>query len=259
MIGIGRIRIGAALAAASFTAALSHAHDIVVFSGTTSGGDIRVSYGHAQDWQPIDNNRLVELQHIARDGAVTDLGPRPDSTGKNLLVPAASIASAPCVIAARYDNGVWTRLKDGTFRNARRQLVIGGDRTLTSTKYAKGQVAPTPSGYAPCNMVVRHRLEIVPMPGELAIPGGAFRVRVLWEGRPLPGVGVEVGDGVTAKKEEDIYKVLTDSDGYAQLTLGTAGWQIIAVDHQSEPDTPAVSDADMHVATFTFYVSDSAR
>ena len=235
------------LCLAALTSLPAVAHDLILFQDPR--GPLAVRYGHPGDWQDVDRPKLLEVvllgpaaapreisSQLVRDGSVYRL----DGTGDEI----------PSLVAARYDNGFWSKLPDGSFRNARRDGFERTEAGLSSFKYAKAWNGRDRSAF---NRTVGHRLELVPAdPATVLRPGGTLRVRVLWEGKPVAGARVEVGDGVTAKREEDIARFETDAQGVARLPLGGAGWQVLAVDHDTPPAVPALADTDRHVATFTF-------
>jgi len=236
----------ALFAALSFST-VARAHDIVVFA--KAGEAVSVQYGHPGDWQTLDRYRILDLEARTAGGAVSSqleaLRFAPDGTAAHVEARADS-----SVIAARYDNGFWAKLTDGTYRNARRTELAGVVEAMSSFKYAKAWIAGDGWRYG-----VGHGLEILPLATPAsAKPGTGFSVRVLWQGKPLAGVGVEIGDGVTVRKEADIPRFLTDAEGVASLPITAGGWQVIAVDHETPSRFPGLADKDRYVATFTFWL-----
>jgi len=230
------------------------AHDILLFANGGADSRVVVRYGHPGDWQEVDRHKLIELDAIGRDGGTASL--------LGVLMPVRNTFEAPLgassdgggrLLAARYDNGFWVKLADGSYRNARRSEVSATVSALSSFKFAKAWVASGRAAGDDYRRVVGHRLEIVPLADPMSIaPGGSLPLRVLWGGRPLAGARLEIGDGVTERREEDIPRHATDADGVAALPVEKTGWQVIAVDHEAPAALPALADVDRFVATFVF-------
>ncbi|MGP8201091.1 MAG: hypothetical protein ACLQU4_16495 [Limisphaerales bacterium] len=51
-------------------------------------------------------------------------------------------------------------------------------------------------------------------------------VQALYEGKPLAGVGLEIGDGKTKMKEEDIPRYQTNEQGIAQVPITHGGLEV---------------------------------
>lgn len=227
------------------------AHDLVLFQDPR--GPLTVRYGHPGDWQDVDRPKLLEVLTMGAANAPDDLSARLVRDGSLYRFDAGS-GEAPALVAARYDNGFWSKLPDGSFRNARRTGFQRTELGLSSFKYAKAWNGRDAQAF---NRAVGHRLELVPVDAASTLKaGGTLRVRVLWDGRPVAGAKVEIGDGVTVRREEDIPRFETDAQGVARLPLGSTGWQVVAVDHDTLPAVPALADTDRHVATFTFLLED---
>jgi uncharacterized GH25 family protein len=227
------------------------AHDLVFHPGAQPDAPLVARYGHPGDWQPIEATKLLEVG-VARGRA---------------LVPAATISpvdgrldiawdrdgSGGGLVAARYDNGFWTQRGDGTWVNARRTAIPEAKAALSSFKFAKAWTGSrgTP-GY---DATVGHRLELSLLddPATLA-PGGTARVQVLWQGQPMAGAQVEIGDGATAREEADIPRFAADNEGVATVPIAAWGLQVLGVDHETDPAIPALADHDKFVATYSFFL-----
>lgn len=229
----------------------ANGHDIVLLANPAATPALTLRYGHPGDWLPVDLMKLVDLDVVDAAGRKTSVRDRVRRDGDNYLGDFGTEVRG-CVIAGRYDNGFWVTLADGSFRNARRTQVGPEVRALGSFKYAKGWIG---DGASACLRPIGHRFEIVPLEDPSAsTPASGFRVRVLLDGEPLAGAGVEIGDGVTARREEDIPRYRTDAEGRVRLPIDHAGWQVIAVDHETVTRTPENADRELIVATFTFWL-----
>ena len=158
------------------------------------------------------------------------------------------------LLTAQYDNGYWVKTESG-YRNTGKREFPEADESLYSTKFAKAlvsleQLAPT--AYA---RVLGHRLELVPQDDPFRVPvGGTLHVLVLFEGKPLEGVGVELGDGVTPQKEADIPRYRTNGEGIAEVPIRKPGLQVIVVDHTAPSRHPDLAAKEQMAATLSFVV-----
>jgi len=258
---IRRAFCGLLLAAtANFVVPVASAHDVwLTFDGPASARRIVVNYGHPNDRPPAFADKVYELVAISRQerrSLVAGL-----SAGRvggiPIAVSRAFAATGPVLVAARYDNGYWTKIGDRDFRNASRRLVPDAADSLWSIKFAKAVSGPR----APWGDAVGHDLEIVPLSDPAALrPGDTLRVRVLFQGRPLAGGEVERGDGVTAMAENDIPRFKTDGDGIASIPIAKASAHLLAIDHRVVPSaTPELAAADLYDATLWFSIPAAGR
>jgi nickel transport protein len=225
----------------------SSAHDLwLTFTGNTSARQVVLNYGHPGDRPPALADKVVELTLIA--------GEERTSLFKGLsfaVVRGAPVAvSQPFtdngrqLIAAVYDNGFWAKGGDGEYHNALRTFVPGATEGMWSRKFAK---AVTGAG-APFDRVLGHALEIVPLTDPAAAsPNSTLRVRVLFDGKPLPKAKLEIAYGRAASEVE------TDADGIAAVAITGGGAYLLAVGHRTAPSSvPAFADADLFGATYGF-------
>ncbi len=221
----------------------AQAHDLVLMPDAQ--GELRVRFGHPHDWQPVDAEKLLEVQTI--DAAGNTTGHRHDTLkrqGLDLLMP--FVGSGPLLIAARYDNGLWLTLpaKDGQpvqYRNASKFMLPEGTDPLLAVKYAKGIVLRVDDDTL-FGKTLGHRLEIIPQQNPLKLGAGeTLPVLVRFNGRPLAGAGVENSDLETKLPEDRIVRYQTDADGMAQIKL-RSGVNLLAVDH-TVPNDGSLGDA----------------
>jgi nickel transport protein len=128
---------------------------------------------------------------------------------------------------------------------------------MWSGKFAKALTGPD----APWENVLGHDLEIVPLSDpDKTQPGHILRVKVLFHGKPLSGIDVEQGDGMTAVADHDIPRFATDADGIASIPVVKAGPHLLVVDHRVTPSaTPDHAEADLFNATFWFNTAATRR
>ena len=187
-------------------------------------------------------NGIACVQPRTHDGPVLPIN--------RLFLSLAPLAGKPgrTLVAATYDGGYWTTLRDGTRLKASRRLVPDARSGQWSVKYAKAAFGPG----APWLRVIGHTLEIVPVevPGPTA---GAIRVRVLFRGAPLPGADLYYGDSGMEPERAGTPAYATDQDGIATVPIRKAGSQVLTVTQTVSPSaTPTLADEDVYTATFAF-------
>jgi uncharacterized GH25 family protein len=96
-----------------------------------------------------------------------------------------------------------------------------------------------------------HRLEIVPLSDPSAVkPGGMLKVRVQFDGKPLPDVAIfalhRKGEKVQRQKEK------TDRDGVAAYRLGDAGQWLIRMVHMRRCPDPEDADWESFWTSLSF-------
>jgi nickel transport protein len=240
------MKLKSALALALASASIAQAHDIVL---VPEANQLRVRYGHPQDWLSVDKSRLIELQVLRGDAAPADAQAALKTQGIDLVAPKAKLGGAQgaWLATARYDNGLWSELQPGAdgkseWRNASGLMVPNPKSTSLSVKFAKAY-----AGSAADTVAFRrragHLLEIVPQKNPLALrPGETLPVLVLFNGKPLPNAGIEVGDMVTKLDEDKIKRYTTGADGIAQLPLRAKGVHMFGVDVE-RPNDGSLGDA----------------
>ena len=231
--------------AATVAGPIARAHDVVLVPETHQ---LRVRYGHPQDWRPVDKAKVIEVHLLRGEAAPTDVHGLLTTQGLDLVAPKARLGGKGAwLAAARYDNGLWAELPpagDGKtqWRNATQLTVPNPRSTSVSMKYAKAY-----SGNAADTITFRrqvgHRLEIVPQKNPLAVRvGEMLPVQVLLDGKPLANTALEVRDLVTAIAEDKIQRYLTGADGIAQVPLRAKGVSMIGVDLE-RPNDGSMGDA----------------
>jgi nickel transport protein len=227
------------------------AHELwLTLSTVDQAPQVRVNYGHASKREAPRAPQLLELIALTQEGRTSlraGLKPAPPEVPPALLAPLGT-KPGRTLVAATYDAGYWTTLRDGTRLNASRRLVPDAREGRWSVKYAKAAFGPG----APWLRVVGHTLEIVPVeiPGPTA---GAIRVRVLFRGAPLPGADLYYGDSGMEPERAGVPAYTTDPEGIATVPIRKAGSQVLTVRQTVSPSgTPTLADEDVYTATFAF-------
>lgn len=246
------IYIASFLCAATGTAS---AHDVwLTTTGDAGQRRVLVNYGHPNDRPPAFAEKIVEIDAIAASGKTSLLkGLASIQDGGISVVATTDVKeTGALLVTARYDNGFWTTGADGEVRNVTKRSVPNAKDSLWSGKFAKLVTGPG----APWQTVAGHDLEIVPLsdPAD-AKPGDSLKVRVLFQGKPLPRARVARTDGVTHLAEDKIPRFTAGSDGVAEIRIEAAGPQLLVAERAQKPSlTPDQAGTDLYNATFWFAV-----
>ena len=124
-----------------------------------------VRYGHAQDWQQVQDGKLIDLLLLRGSEAPQDLRAtlRPRRTDFVLPLPSGR---QPMLVAARYDNGLWARLPavgsaKPVARNTTRVMLPEAATVTNNLKFAKALLV-TADDSVVYKRTVGHLLELVP-------------------------------------------------------------------------------------------------
>ena len=214
----------------------AHAHDVVLMP--IDHGELRVRFGHPQDWQPVDAEKLLELQTIDAAGRVTERHAALKRRGLDLVAPVK--APGPLLTAARYDNGLWLKLpsqpgQPEQYRNASKFMLPEGTDGMLAVKFAKG-IALRRDDETLYRKPLGHLLELIPQRNPLALaPGESLPVLVRFNGQPLPDAAVECSDMAKKIDEDKIVRYKTGPDGVAQVKI-RRGLNVLAIDHTVSND-----------------------
>ena len=250
-------KAGPLLAIGSFVAMRAYADDLwMTLEDLGPKLTAVVKYGHPGERESTDPHRLVELvmtgtQPQSLLGRV-QRGER-EHVGV-LLVSGIQRPEQTELIAARYDNGIWSKVGD-TWFNASRELLPAATESDWSQKYAKALVMGVRASEA-FRHVIGHPVELVPQadPSKLK-KGGTLPVLVLFHGKPLVGGLVENGDGHTIVPEDKLPRYKTGPDGVAQVLIDHSGLQLLAIDYSVPAANPSTTPASLFNATFAFVVA----
>jgi len=83
-------------------------------------------------------------------------------------------------------------------------------------------------------------------------PKDTMKVRLYFEGKPLADAGVEIGDGVTPRAEENIPRYKTDASGVAEVPIAQPRLRLLVVEHATPAIHPDLCDQDVAIATLRF-------
>lgn len=238
------------------------AHDLVLVPDPS--GDLTVKFGHPNDWQPADKERLLGLRTEGDRGApiaAANLVVK----GKNLQMRHVATPGKAALVSARYDNGLWVTLpgaagaKPNYFNTSKAMLPEGGS-SMAAVKFAKALYGAAGDATV-YKQPVGQLIELVPQSNPADAKAGArMKVLVLLNGQPLADAGVEVTDSATTSGEgQPTFK--TDAAGIAEVPIRRAGLNVLSVDYETPNDgkvAPAMKqlpvDKIAMIATYAFQV-----
>lgn len=259
-----RVCVVQAILGGAGLAGVGQAHDVWItfLPGLNDSLRAVINHGHPGDRKAPDPDKLFELRVVGPDGWERPVRPE----GIPQMLEGIPVLVTPLLdtkgetgtwlVAARYDNGYWVKTDYG-HRNTSKVEFPSASESLHSMKFAKALIFSGTSTPSVSGRVLGHRLELVPLDDPFAVPmGSRLRVRVLFEGKPLAGVGVEIGDGRTPKKESEIARYLSNREGVAEVPIVKAGLQVVVVDYFAPSPHPGLAEKDLLVATLSFTIAE---
>lgn len=231
-------KLNVLLLAASFTwIAPLHAHN--VWLEPSKQGALELVYGHAsEELQEYDPAKIRVVRAYAADGSEQSVS-ADASSGRMVIKPVADTA----MVNVEFDNGFWTQIAAATWENRSKRHFDKYLDASHSLKYSKNLLRWHDQFKRPAGMT----LEVVPLENPLkARPGDKITIQVFYQGKPLPGAGVEVlGSDETFK---------TDTHGKAQVALNAnaGGLQEIAAYYRYEVSGHLDANEIAHAANLVF-------
>jgi uncharacterized GH25 family protein len=233
-------------------------HDIWITTKQDEAGTIYaiVHHGHPGDRKTPDPDKLFEFNMLADGQSTRSLLPGIKSASQGgipvLITEPMAKESNIVLLAARYDNGYWVKTQNG-YRNTNKRQVPDSEESLYSMKFAKALIRTNEAAADGYDTLIGHRLELVPLSNPFGVkPGDVLKVRVHFDGKPLSGVGVEAGDGVTPMDEKDIPRYQTNEEGVAFVQIVKAGPQLLVVDYILPSTHPDLANSELYNATLSF-------
>lgn len=188
------------LAAACF-APNAFAHTVWIEPIGEAKGEYRVLFGgHAGKPEKYDPQKLKSVK--ATDAAGRELKVTRSVTPEGVRL---HVDGAPALVLMHFDNGIHTRGASGPSVEKPMNEVPGATRATYAVKYHKTIFDWTPHTTRPMGQP----FEVVPLDPVPPIAGKPLRVRVLQDGKPVPGVRLGRGEEGTASDP------VTDAEGIA--------------------------------------------
>lgn len=236
---LGKLAFVAGVIASLGTATVAHAHGIWF---AQRSNQLALIYGvGADDLDAV--KRLPKVRAVsAYDAAGREVPTQLAPSGPLVLV---NTDHQPAVVAAILDNGLWSKSPDGKWHNKGKDEVPDATVSEHTIKYAvhlRRLNVATP-------VLPSHKLQIVPVVSALPeAMGQSLTVRVLYEGKPVQGAGVQA-DLVT---DPDAEPVKTGADGTATIKLRNQGLNVVTATLATPPAQPTKTNRDEHLATLSF-------
>jgi cobalt/nickel transport system permease protein len=210
---------------------LAQAHEYWVES---KDGNFTLIYGHGANREEFDASKVKSVKAYGTQSQALEI--QSEKRNKGLLIKASE---KPAVILVEVDNGYWSKTiygwKELPKRKASRVV-----EAIRSFNYTKALLAWSDAAKNPYSEM---KLDIVPLknPFELK-PGEPLPVKVIREGKPVPGVEVEGADHAVM--------ATTGADGISQVKIGK-GLQVITVTYKE----PIKNDPDADFFSITTTLS----
>lgn len=231
------------------------AHDVWLTVGRY-GTELRaqVNNGDTEEREMPDRDRVVTLDLVTATQRVDLRKPLASSQrhGAPVLETKRFPARSGLMLSITYDSGFWLKSPtDKSDINSTRLLVPGGTSEHWTVKYGKMLLGP-----GAFSRVAHSRLEIIPLKDPFKLPRGQqLPVRLELNGRPVAGVKVAYGDGVTPTPDERMPFVRTDQDGVAEIPLTRTGAYLLTADCDAPPLRSELVQFDHLYASLTFDTS----
>ena len=226
---------------------------LCMFAGTNAGAH-GIWFAERSDQLALifgvgaDDVNMVERFHLVTDVRAYDVLQQPVETslraGEFLVV--TDLSAHPAIVAAAFDNGIWSQKEDGSWLRGSRDEVPGTVLSASILKYTVHLRSPLaePLGHLP-----GQDLQIVPDDAILPDTAGSeIGLRVVHRGKPAIGAEV-LGEYVT---DPDATPLVADEDGVVKLRIRNQGLNVIKAYYEAAHDNPDVADKVQIVATLSF-------
>jgi len=207
-------------------------------------GNIDVVYGHGPADDAYQTSKFQAVWGFDKSGNKVPVQIQYLESHVRLL-PQGNAA----VIASWFDNGFYTQRADKSWVNKGRSQVPDA---VSSGNYVKYNLAILQSGATLPKNLSQLRLAIIPQKDPTVLKAGdSLPVRVLLDGKPLPGVKItEDYRGL-----DNVSSFETDSDGRANVVVRNRGLNVIEVGYTLElKDNPDADKLGMS-STLSFVAS----
>jgi len=230
------------------------AHEVTLFP-SLAGPNLFVAarYGDPGEYEKIAQIKLLTLDAISplqhRYSLLKSAAESADSLSlRTLLALPADEPEGVWVLASTYDNGFFVHDANG---KAHATTLADYPSARDSAHYFKFSKSLWMRGTRNIgyDRIVGHRLELVPLSDPFGSSSKDLHLQVLYQGRPLPGAEVEIGDDRTASR---IAPVISDQRGQLCIPLDHTGWYRLAVTHRSPSRYPELFQDDDITASLIF-------
>lgn len=234
---LGRI---AALATATLLlpASLAFAHGAWV---AERHGALYIVYGHGAADDAYDPAKVTSVQACTADLVCRDIARKDTATHVEFDKPAEGTA----LIRLGFDNGYWSKDAAGEWHNLPKDQVEGATESghyIKTGTYVVDHLATPPAPFGT-------GLEIRPLADPMAlVRGDKLPVEVLLDGKPAMGAELTV-DYLNASDDPVI---VIGADGKAEVTIPSAGLNVLVAFMTTPPEDAAKADEQGHAASLAF-------
>lgn len=202
-----------------------HAHDFWI---ERQGKDFMVVYGHGDKREEFDPSKIKEIKAFDLHRAGLDVVKEKRKDGLFL-----KISGQPSLIFVEIDDGYWSKTIYG-WKNLPKRKARRVRESIRSFYYSKAMISWSEVAQGPG---IPMKLDMIPLRNPFEMKAGDhLSLKVLYEGRPLPGIEAE---GANHQRI-----ATTDQDGIAKVQL-SKGYQVITVKHKEpikdDPDAEYLS------------------
>jgi len=237
-----------------FVASQLYAHEVTLFP-SSAGKNLVITarYGDPGEYEKIAQIKLLTLDAISplqhRYSLLNSAAESSDflSLQAHLALPSDE-PEGVWVLASTYDNGFFVHDTNG---KAHATTLADYPSARDSAHYFKFSKSlwmrgTRNFGY---DRIVGHLLELVPLSDPFGSSNKDLHLQVLYQGRPLPGAEVEIGDDRIATRSAP---VISDQRGQIRIPLDHTGWYRLAVTHRSSSRYPELFQDDDLTASLVF-------
>jgi nickel transport protein len=206
-------RLARLVGAAALTLTLGSAQAHNVWLEPDAAGGYLVQFGgHEGQLETYPADKLKSVQAFDRRGRKIEVAVEPRADGVRVK-PERQAA----MLAAHFDNGFFSKVEGGQMINKPMTENPGATSGVHALKYHKtiiqwGVIAKQPLG---------QQFEIVALQADTPHAGKPMRVRVLFDGKPIGGIRLSLGEKGAA--------VNTGADGTATITPVAGTNQLLAI------------------------------
>lgn len=221
-------RLARLVGAAALTLTLGSAQAHNVWLEPDAAGGYLVQFGgHEGQLETYPADKLKSVQAFDRRGRKIEVAVEPRADGVRVK-PERQAA----MLAAHFDNGFFSKVEGGQMINKPMTENPGATSGVHALKYHKtiiqwGVIAKQPLG---------QQFEIVALQADTPHAGKPMRVRVLFDGKPIGGIRLSLGEKGAA--------VNTGADGIATITPAAGTNQLLAIRRvpvANDPRTTSIS------------------
>lgn len=203
-------------------------------------GEPTIIYGHGNHDDSYKAAKLTIVKGFDKDGNVRAIEKKAADKNVALVIP-----DDISYIGFVFDNGYWTKNKEGKWKNKPKTDVEGATE---GGHYIKNAIAVIDKAAA-VKPVKGLALQILPLENPLKKQAGdTLNIQVLFNGKPLEGANI-IRDYVNMSHKKS---GKTDKDGKASITIRNQGLNVIGASYTETLTSNPKADKNGYTATLSF-------